>query len=263
MINNLGRSHGFQVAIGSELAQFMAASDLLGRLHIMQHVRAKTGKKQPTISTLTHVAHFSEVLGFKSVQNKDAVQQIVNLNSVTRRIYDGLTKKYQQQAFTVAHVTDTRIIEQIQKALKDTVASGGTQQDFARELKKLTTDASIEELSNWHIENVFRTNVQNSYMTGRFEQMRQPDVMDALPVWEYFAVMDDRTRENHAAMNGFQAAADDPVWSIWYPPAGFNCRCSVFPLLESEANKVAFISGVSRLPDYPDEGFGGLGGLVA
>jgi SPP1 gp7 family putative phage head morphogenesis protein len=43
----------------------------------------------------------------------------------------------------------------------------------------------------------------------------------------YVAVMDDRTRPDHAGMNGARYPVDHPFWRIHYPPNGWSCRCTV------------------------------------
>jgi uncharacterized protein with gpF-like domain len=64
-------------------------------------------------------------------------------------------------------------------------------------------------------------------------------------------VGDDRVRPEHAVLDQFTARADDPVWMKIYPPNGFNCRCSVVPVMEAEAlkaDKEANEPGYARLP---------------
>lgn len=47
---------------------------------------------------------------------------------------------------------------------------------------------------------------------------------------EYSAVMDQRTRVEHSAMQGITLPVDHPFWDTHYPPNGWNCRCSVIPV---------------------------------
>ena len=132
---------------------------------------------------------------------------------------------------------------------------------MGRPSRELTSDAGVEDLAAFELDTVFQTNAGKAYSAGRLEQMKEPGMMDALPYWQYWTVGDDRVRPEHAVLNGFTARADDPVWRKIYPPNGFNCRCSVVPILASEADKDADEPGYARLPllaqlKVPQPGFG-------
>lgn len=69
------------------------------------------------------------------------------------------------------------------------------------------------------------------------------------------AIDDSRVRPSHLAMDGYIAHVDDPLWKIWHPPAGYNCRCTQIALTEKQA--IARGYGKQARPDVqPDPGFG-------
>ncbi|MGH9580257.1 MAG: phage minor head protein [Terriglobales bacterium] len=252
-------SRRFQERLAELLGTYLAAFDLLGRLHVMQKVKSKSGEAPP-LNTMTapRVLFQENVLGFESVPFEGAIERLRNLTALSRAAFDGLKQQYKLQAFTIAGTSDVRLIEEIQQALVRILEQGGTLADFERAVNALTDEAGIERLASFQIETVFQTNIQRAYGNGRFEQMKDPAVAIALPFWKYVTAGDGRVRPNHALMDGFVARHDDLVWGKWYPPAGFNCRCTVVPILANEAPEGSEIPGLTRLPAEPDPGFGGM-----
>lgn len=113
----------------------------------------------------------------------------------------------------------------LRRHLDDGVAFG----EFKKDCKE------IFESRGWkghRIATIFRTNIQTAYQSGRYEQMKR--VTALRPFWQYDAVGDKRTRPTHAALDGKIFRADDPFWDTWYPPSGYNCRCSVNTLSERQ-----------------------------
>lgn len=82
---------------------------------------------------------------------------------------------------------------------------------------------------------IYRTNVQAAYSAARYQRMM--DNIDHRPYWQYSAVSDERTRPSHLALNGRIYRYDDPFWSTFYPPNGFNCRCAVIALGERDLKR--------------------------
>ena len=76
--------------------------------------------------------------------------------------------------------------------------------------------------------------VQTAYSVGRYEQMKE--TADARPYWMYMAVGDDRTRPEHMAHHRKVYPFDHDFWDTWYPPNGFNCRCTVINLSQRQVD---------------------------
>jgi SPP1 gp7 family putative phage head morphogenesis protein len=191
-------------------------------------------------------------VGFSfSLPGTEQAEYLRNLTPVTAATFDGLTAQYQKDAFTVAGVSDVRLIQKIRDELAQVAEDGGTQQDFEKAARMLTTDAGVQQINAFTLDTVFQTNMHKAYSLGRYEQLTHPAVMEALPFWQYFTVGDDRVRLEHAVLDGFVARADDPVWNKIYPPNGFNCRCIVVALTREQAlaiDKDAEQGGLLRLP---------------
>jgi SPP1 gp7 family putative phage head morphogenesis protein len=74
-----------------------------------------------------------------------------------------------------------------------------------------------------------KTEYNQAHQTARMaaKWKRFEEGKDLYPNLVYVAVMDERTRESHAKLNGTVRPIDDPFWDIYYPPNGWGCRCSV------------------------------------
>gem|GEM_PF-4506243 len=95
-----------------------------------------------------------------------------------------------------------------------------------------------ESYLNWRLGVIFRTNLSTAYAAGKYRQMSR--ITDMRPIWVYSALLDKRTRDAHRALHNKAFRHDDPFWSSYYPPNGWNCRCMVYSLTESDAKARGF-----------------------
>ena len=64
------------------------------------------------------------------------------------------------------------------------------------------------------------TNLRTAYAAGRWERIER--LAPRLPWLRCSAVLDERTRPEHAAWHGIVLPANDPFWSTHYPPNGWG-----------------------------------------
>jgi SPP1 gp7 family putative phage head morphogenesis protein len=271
------RDAAVQHRMGDLLARHLAASNILGRAQILKHVHKKTGKRLQMVSSSRLNVNFDDdstdlSAGFSTdLPSDDISDYISSLVPVNKDVFDGLTAQYRKDAFTLAGAADVRLIAKIRDELAGVAKEGGTAADFEAAVNKLTDDAGIARLNAFTLDTAFQTAMQKAFSLGRYEQMKDPAVTDVLPFWQYWTVGDDRVRLEHAVIDQFTARAEDPVWMKIYPPNGFNCRCSVVSILESEAlasDKDANEPGLLRLPllaqlKVPQPGFGKIFHIAA
>ena len=172
-----------------------------------------------------------------------------------------------KKSFTVAKVMREDILCDIREAVEKAIADGLTLEQFKQELELIlkskgwwgVVSGKPEEVrkellkrnliknpdlipdgdepvtvklgSPYRLKTIYRTNIQTSYMTGRYKT--QVENTDNRPYWQYVAVMDRRTRPSHRILNGRVFRFDDPFWNDFYPPNGWGCRCRVRALSNS------------------------------
>lgn len=165
-------------------------------------------------------------------------------------IADNWTDVWQKQharAFTVAKAAKLSVLREIRIGLDKALADGITEREFIKTLKPRLKkmgwwgkDEFKRQLgSTRRLKTIFRTNMASSYNAGRYrEQKRRAELkIGARPYWQYIAVLDQRTRDQHRALNGKVFRHDDPFWDYFYPPNGYNCRCRVSDLSARDVEK--------------------------
>lgn len=143
-------------------------------------------------------------------------------------------------SFTVAGIMKMDVLGTVHQSLQTALDTGQSQASWAKTVQpelerkgwmgsglKADDDGVLEgkQLMPYRLDTIFQTNMQSSYMAGAYQQ--QLANVSFRPYWEYVAVMDNRTRPTHAALNGQTFAWDDPFWDACYPPNGYRCRCRV------------------------------------
>lgn len=159
------------------------------------------------------------------VPPQEAIEYFKRKNIVTKKEFGDLRDEARSAAFTVGGVYEADVLQGFKNEIETALANGATQEAVVKKFKAILTGAAHEMLGDFHLETVFRTNMQTAYGVGRRRAFEE--VADDLPFWEYSAVNDDRTRPAHKACDGLILPADHEFWATHFPPWGFNCRCSV------------------------------------
>lgn len=146
--------------------------------------------------------------------------------------------------FTVARSVYANIIDDVYKGVDEALANGETLEMFKRKMTPLLqdkgwwgkTDDGVQLGSPRRLKTIYDTNMRMSYAAGRWERVqRRKDVM---PYLRYVAVMDGRTREEHAKYHNLILPVDDPFWKTHYPPNGWGCRCIVQQLSVDDISRL-------------------------
>ena len=187
------------------------------------------------------------------LQPQDALRFWQNKRGILKSAFDALSDDAKAGAFTAAWLSHEGQISTLLTKMHNAIATGQSWQDFRKECEGLFEARGYTEPNPWHLENVFRTNIQSAYNAGRYRQMME--VAEGRPYWRYSAVADERTRPSHLAMHGKIYRFDDPVWHEWYPPNGYRCRCSVESLSQRQMTNNGWQVENGQPLLSPDSGF--------
>lgn len=114
-------------------------------------------------------------------------------------------------------------LQDMNRALKD---ASGNLRPFNEFVKEVQTISKVYNRA-W-LETEYRTANNGATLAARWNDYQEN--ADVMPYLQYETVGDGRVRDDHAALDGVIKPIDDPFWNTWYPPNGFNCRCTVLQL---------------------------------
>ncbi len=157
------------------------------------------------------------------------------------------------RAFTVAKSAGFDILSDIFDAVASVVAEGRSIRDATRDLTPilqskgwwgravqtdpLTGEDRVVQLgSTRRLQTIFDANLRVSYASGHWAQFEANKA--AQPYLRYVAVMDERTRPEHAALHNLCLPVDHPFWKTWAPPNGWNCRCTLQALSQRDVDRM-------------------------
>lgn len=87
------------------------------------------------------------------------------------------------------------------------------------------------------VETIARTLTAESVNEARYAEFTDPDLEGFVTGFEYAAILDSRTRPNHAAWDKVTLPVDNPHWYSPIdnrPPTGYNCRCLLVPVTAAD-----------------------------
>lgn len=167
-----------------------------------------------------------------------AANDLAERRVVDQHEFRGLSQAAKNMAFNVGRGQTLDAISTIRGVLEETVREGASLDGFR---DRLETALDGSKLGDWHMEVVYRTNVQQAFAEGQDHVLRHPLVSDEFPYVAYFSIADDRRRHEHGEMErlGLDGTnvyrRNDPVIRKFRPPWSWNCRCHLVALTLEQA----------------------------
>lgn len=193
-----------------------------------------------------------------------AVKYLENKGYKITENWHDIWEEAHAKAFTVAKMSNLQLLKDTKKILEDSLKNGQGAIKTRKELENLyikkgwwgreagagaggvdetrtrgTTASAVKTVqlgSKYRVKTIYTQNIQSAYNAGR--RLEQLEDADIAPYWQYQAVMDGKTRDSHKALNGKVFRYDNPFWTSFYPPNGWNCRCTVRALTPNQVKRM-------------------------
>lgn len=131
-----------------------------------------------------------------------------------------------RKAFTLAATTNRVLTERVHRLVHEGLRENRGTADVVADITQALTAAGVSTRNPQYAEMVFRTNTQDSYQTGVYEEGRHPDVAELFPCWQYLGIDDERAGEDHRPHFGRFYPAKAPFAGV-RGDRPFNCRCGM------------------------------------
>jgi len=178
------------------------------------------------------------------------------------------------EGFWVTGIDDENVLLDLKKVLAQSMR--GVMPDDRLTLPDFLSMEWLEKspvLTANRLETIYRTNLQSAFNEGHMASMRSPEVKAVAPLVKINEITDSRSRDHHAAMNGYINTVEYIDRMQLRPPNGFNCRGDVIVVSWTEAERLGLVGDDGEIDwraleryngdrqgyidrgEYPDPGF--------
>lgn len=171
-------------------------------------------------------------------------EQLLGLGMVPNQLFfDAL----QDNAFKFAAAKTLDEVRKLSDALVDEKGNVRNWSDYRKKAFSIVEN----HRDNW-LKAEYNNATSSAQMASKWEDLTNDD---DFPYLKYVTAGDGRVRGEHARLNGTTLPKEHTFWSNFYPPNGWNCRCTVIKmsdLMEEYGERVTPQSKIPRI-EQPDE----------
>lgn len=237
------------------IGETMALADILGRKRLLMEVDAKLKKHPvPSYHRLFHTPIvFMTTPIVPNVPFREAYEDILHREPRLLKNREEIARAYSgDNGFAImglprklAESARLKLLQKVQKTVSD-FAAQGMSIGYVRE--KLS---AMGDFTRAYAENIYRTNLATAFTAGRFRQMKDPDVLDVAPAFEFDAVRDSDTTVWCRNTHGLLAAVNDSAWDRYSPPLHWQCRSDLRLVDKLELKDRGLLKSIQMKPHYP------------
>jgi SPP1 gp7 family putative phage head morphogenesis protein len=139
---------------------------------------------------------------------------------------DAMRRRLQRSDYIFSGI---KTFHELNEAFPSLLDENGNRKPFERFLN------DVRKIDRTYNENYLRSEYNfvqaSAEMAAKWEQFQQDGDRYYL---QYRTQHDDKVRPEHAALDRVTLPIDDPFWEEYYPPNGWNCRCTVVQVRKSK-----------------------------
>lgn len=144
-------------------------------------------------------------------------------------------------AFTIAKITNERILGDLQNIIERSISEGTTFVEFKRQAMPLLEQAGwvphAKEFGGVasRLETIYDTNMRMARAAGQWQRIQRNK--KAMPYGLYMLGPSANHRDEHVSWAGTILPIDDPWWQTHMPPNGYGCKCHIRAISKWEFQK--------------------------
>lgn len=168
-----------------------------------------------------------DIMADSKVQNLiEAHTDVLNRNIQRLEMSDTMRKRLTRSNYIFSGMKTFHELNEAFPSLLDSNGNRKTFEAFLNDVRK------IDKTYNSNYLRAEYNFVQSSAeMAAKWERFSEDGDRYNL---QYRTANDDKVRPEHAALNGVTLPPSDPFWEEYYPPNGWNCRCTVVQVRKSK-----------------------------
>lgn len=136
------------------------------------------------------------------------------------------------KAYVSAIITDQALSDALKESLAQALETGQSLEQWKKSSGSIFDRLGYDRLNPWQTRTIWRTETSLAYGAGQFAKLQE--VSERFPYWEYDTAHDSRVRPSHKILQGKIFRSTDKQY---YPPLGFNCRCTALPITKRQAQR--------------------------
>lgn len=173
--------------------------------------------------------------GLSQLPHEEAIAFFRGKVPLSMRTIEDLVARHDTRSAAAAQQLADDVTARLEAFLAELLEEGRGLAFFEDEVQAFLRSVGLDAAAPHRLETIARTNTQQAYVAGRWAQMGEASIAEAMPLFQFNTIADLRRTDVCEALHGRVYRRDHGAIQPWIPPNHYNCRTSVTPLSPAEA----------------------------